>query len=187
MLAFIFATIFESTEAVAVLAGGYIASYSPPTPLGLVKSNGLITSSEHHSWLTDGFFCTDGNEAVIRTAEKNGTVSQFSDCVQTGPILILNGHIIGRPKRAERGYERLAMSHQEQTFACIDEMNRVSLGVTDKITFVQLIEFLSGPALHCKDAICFTGLDTSGLQVGEKLFGSDEYLFPDVVGVFRRQ
>jgi hypothetical protein len=52
-------------RAKAVLSGGYIASFSPPMALGLVKSNGVVANEFHKSWLTEGFFCSDVGRVKI--------------------------------------------------------------------------------------------------------------------------
>ena len=96
----------------AVLSGGYIASFSPPMALGLVKSNGVIANEFHKSWLTEGLFCSDvGRVKIDDDVDKD----EFRDCLQTGPLLLLRGQPPrdGRSTRAS-GYDKLARAVQEQ-------------------------------------------------------------------------
>jgi hypothetical protein len=170
-------------RAIAVMAGGYIESYSPPTALGFVKSNGISTARAHDSWLTDGVFCSDVGRAIIQPSGSTVDRSSFRDCLQAGPLLL--GKDIPSSQETP-GYQKLAQSVQEQTFICIDNQNRLVLGVTDKIDLATLIHFLSSPDMGCVSALRLTGLDTSGLRFGSQLFGHDDYLFPSAIGIFQR-
>jgi hypothetical protein len=78
-------------DALAVLAGGYIADFSPPTPLGLVASNGVVASPPHESWLTEGVFCSDSGRARIGKLDDGANPVSFRDCLQAGPLLLLDG------------------------------------------------------------------------------------------------
>jgi hypothetical protein len=71
-------------DAAAVMSGGYIENYSPPTALGFVKSNGVSTTRSHESWLTDGVFCSDVGRAIIGPSSSADQTS-FRDCLQAGP------------------------------------------------------------------------------------------------------
>jgi hypothetical protein len=83
-----------------------------------------------------------------------------------------------------RGFHKLAGSVQEQAFVCLDRARHVVFGVTDKINFAALVELLK--AIGCVDAMRLTGLDTAGLRVDRKLFGNDDYLFPNCLGAIPR-
>ncbi len=172
-------------NAVAVLAGGYIDSYSPPTSLGLVRSDGQLISSSRSSWLTEAALCSDAGNVEIGLVDL--TRQPFRDCVQAGPLLLK----FGKPptdlvSRKAPGFSRLNTSVQEQNFACTSSDGRVLLGVTDKIDLPTLVTALQKPEVGCVDAIRLTGLDTAGLRIGTTLFGSDDYLYPNVIGVVRR-
>ncbi len=171
-------------NAVAVMSGGYIDSYSPPTALGFVKSNGTLVAPPHKSWLTNGLFCSDVGRAVIQSSSPVSNKSDFRDCLQAGPLLLSAGHAL---TEHGAGYQKLAQSLQEQGFICIDSQSRVLIGVSDKINLLTLIEFLSLPEIGCKDALRLTGLDTAGLRDRNHLFGHDEYLFPNAIGILPKK
>ena len=175
-------------DAVAVLSGGYIETYSPPTPLGFVKSSGRRFSGFHKSWLTDSVFCSDRGEAVIDYTE-NADVdpARFRDCVQAGPLLLRHASVVQPHLDQDTSrYQQLTQSNQEQTFICTTKENHVLIGVTDKMYLTTLVEFLHSPAIGCYNAMRLTGFDTSGLIVGDKTYNADDFLFPNAIGIFRR-
>ena len=113
--------------ALAVMSGGYIDTYSPPTALGFVKSNDILVAPPRNSWLTNGVFCSDKGRAVIQS----GIPDNFRDCLQAGPVLLSGGR--APPQSNNQGYTKLAQSVQEQGFICLDFQGHVVLGVSDKI------------------------------------------------------
>lgn len=173
-------------DAMAVLSGGYIDSYSPPTPLGFVKSDGVVIHGLHRSWLVEGLFCSDAGRARIILIDNTDVPSQFRDCVQAGPVLLLGGAQPNLPGRQGEGYARLAKRSDEQTFVCISERQEVVLGVTSKMRLEDLVATLKRPEFLCVDAIRMTAWDSAGLQIGDLLYGKDAYLFPSAIGVLPR-
>lgn len=105
-------------RALAVMSGGYIDSYSPPTALGSVKSNGTLIAPPHNSWLTNGIFCSDAGRAIVQAAGSDDTKIDLRDCVQAGPSLLNAGQ--AAPQSGGTQYLKLAESIQEQGFICID-------------------------------------------------------------------
>ena len=169
----------------AVSSGGYIDSYSPPTSLGFVKSDWVRVSPPHESWLTEALFCSDDNRVSIDFMEQSKEGAGFRDCVQAGPLLLKKG--LPPSGSSAIAYQKLARAVQEQTFICIDGFGQAVIGVTDKTDLVGLTAFLRRPEIGCVDAMRLTGLDTAGMRVGSKLFGRDDYLFPNALGVIRRK
>ena len=172
-------------NAIAVSSGGYMSSYSPPMTLGFLKSNGMSVARPHNSWLTNGLFCSNADRAAIQLVGAEFEPPSFRDCLQAGPVLLRDGS--PPPISANIGYAKLAQSVQEQTFICIDSQKRIVLGVTDKINFPALVEFLSSSRTGCVDALRLTGLDTAGLRDRKKLYGHDDYLFPSAIGVIPKR
>ncbi len=169
----------------AVLAGGYINTYSPPTSLGLVRSNGQVVSPQRESWLVEAALCSDKGSIKIDLVDL--VRLPFRDCVQAGPLLLKAGKSPNElASRKAPGFSKLSQSVQEQNFVCVASDGRVLLGVSDKIDLPTLVLALQRPDVSCVDAIRLTGLDTAGLRVGAVLFGNDDYLYPDAIGVIRR-
>jgi len=174
-------------NASAIISGGYIDSYSPPTSLGFVKSNSVTTSTPHASWLVDALFCSDVGRASVQLTTPTFDRPDFRDCLQAGPILLLNGTPpIDAPSVRGSGYAKFARLSVERTFACLDAAGRVLMGVTEKIDLPTVVGALRSPEIGCVNAIGLTGSDTSGLLVKTRVFGNDTYLFPNVLAVLPR-
>jgi hypothetical protein len=174
-------------DAIAILSGGYIDTYSPPTALGFVKSDGNILSKEHTTWLTEGVFCSDSGRAIIETVGASADRPKFRDCLQAGPLILSKGKPpTDLPSRKSSGFQKLSASVQEQCFVCLDTNQQVLIGVADKMDLPTLTAALSRTEIGCVNALRLTGQDTAGLRLRDGLFGSDDYLFPSAVGIFRR-
>ena len=170
--------------AAAVFSGGYLASFAPPTPLGLVKSDGVVTNKPHGTWLVEGVLCAKEGQLVIQTWSV-GAEEDFPDCLQAGPILLLKGKEPNDlPSRSASGYLKLANSVQEQTFLCTLGDQQAVAGVTDRMDLPTLVAFLRDK-IGCVDAIRLTGKDTAGLRLKRPraLYLNDAYLFPDAIAV----
>jgi Phosphodiester glycosidase len=171
-------------RALAVLSGGYIDSYSPPTPLGLVRSNGFQLSSVHRSWLVDGFYCAKPGHAEISPVDMDPLRRGFVDCVQAGPLLLLNGRPPDSKGREEpASYQKFVSMRLERTFICLTGRREAIIGISDKIEFPKLVTALQQPQFDCVDAIGLTGGSSGGLRFGNRLVGKDEFLYPSVLGV----
>jgi hypothetical protein len=173
--------------AFAVLSGGFIDSYSPPTPLGLVRSNGVQISGIHHSWLVDGFFCSDTEHAEIVPVSNDVSRENFRDCVQSGPLLLLDKKEFSDPARDEiANFKEFAGAPYERTFVCITNDGNVILGLTGKVELPKLASALLEPEFNCRDAIGLTSFVSAGLRVGDTLLGGDNFLFPSVIAITPR-
>ena len=173
--------------AFVVLSGGYIDSYSPPTPLGLVKSNGIQIGAVQHSWLVDGFFCSDVEHVAIVPVNDDATLVASRDCVQSGPLLLLGQKRVIDPAREGLAeFKNFEGAPQERTFACLAGNGDVIIGLTGKIDLQKLVLALLEPEFNCKDAIAFMGSESAGLRVGDTLLGADDLLFPSAIAVMPR-
>ena len=171
----------------AVMSGGYLSSFAPPTPLGLVKSNNVIVNPAHNSWLVDGIYCYSSAKVVVELWKQKPNIGDFQDCLQAGPILLYNGD--ARSDNSDShgaGYVKLAQSNQEQAFICTSANNQIAVGITGVTDFTTLIQFLKNE-VGCVTALRLTGKDTAGLIVNDKPYGSvDQYLLPNALAVIPR-
>lgn len=118
-------------HAAVVLSGGYMATFSPPTPLGLVRSNGIVISPPDHTWLTDGYFCSEPGHVQI---ERWIDLAEFRDCLQAGPLLLLKGkpqNDVPKDRRAQ--YQQFAALAQQHAFICTSISSEFVMGVTGKV------------------------------------------------------
>lgn len=169
-------------DAKIIVSGGYMSSFSPPKPLGLVKVKGIQINPPHTTWLGKGMFCTDGRQIKIGSFELK-SAEAFSDCLQSGPLLIRDGKVrYDADAPIESGEDKLVNSVQSQAFICVDANDQVKLGVSDPIQLDAFSRFLK-TELKCRDALRLTGHFTAGLQIGPKLHGSDEFPLPSVIAV----
>jgi uncharacterized protein YigE (DUF2233 family) len=91
--------------------------------------------------------------------------AEYRDCLQAGPLLIRNGKAFNDSSISQhKGYQRLAVSKQEQSFVCIRRDGEVVLGVSDKMNLATLVDSLLRPEIGCIDAMRLTGQATAGLR-----------------------
>lgn len=169
-----------------VVSGGYMSSFSPPKALGLVKVKGVQISPPHSTWLGKGMFCTNGRQVKIGSFDELKSDGAFTDCLQSGPLLIKNGIVrYDSDASIETGERKLVSSVQSQAFVCEDENRKVKLGVSDEIQLDAFSRFLRRN-LNCEVALRLTGHFTAGLAIGREVHGSDEYPLPSVIAVGRK-
>jgi hypothetical protein len=170
-------------HATAVISGGYLASFAPPTSLGLVKSNDVLVSPPHNTWLVEGIYCDNPAESTIQQWTSDADISNFRDCLQAGPLLLYNGSEPSDvPSKHAPGYDRLARSVQEQAFLCTSGRDEIIIGVTQQIDLPTLTNFLKSEA-GCVTALRLTGKDTAGLRLNDQLYGKDQFLLPNALAV----
>jgi hypothetical protein len=83
---------YFSTGAIAAVSGGFIASFSPPVPLGAIFVDGRQVSRETSTWLGTGMFCDSKNKYYVGLYD-SGKAHLFADCIQAGPLFIQGGNL----------------------------------------------------------------------------------------------
>jgi len=170
---------------IAMVNGGYLSSFAPIRPLGLVRINGKNISSPINTWVGAGMICID-DKTINITDFSYQSASSFRDCVQSGPLII---H--GSKNRYDSvdvlppGEKRLWSSNQDQSFACIDIKNRFVLGYAASVALTDLVPILI-KSVMCKDAIRFSSGDTAALLVGGKVYGSTDHQIHNAIGVYKK-
>jgi hypothetical protein len=121
----------RSGNAKLVMSGGYLMSYSPASPLGLVLKGGRSVSREHNSWLTSAILCIYNDRSVAIVYASDGPrPNSAPDCIQAGPMLVNRGHAAFEPERVGASAKKLWESLQEQAFVCVDDNGKILLGVS---------------------------------------------------------
>lgn len=165
---------------------GIVLSPETPRPLGLVKVAGKEVSAPHKSWLGRGMFCTDGRQIKIGPFEQLRSDKTFTDCIQSGPILIDKGVVrYGGNSKIEPGEQRLVSSVQERAFICIDGEHKIKIRVSDPILLDEFSHILLDK-LKCQDALNLTGQLIAGLQTQSDEIGHDELPLHNVIAVFQK-
>jgi hypothetical protein len=176
--------ISAKTKAQVVLTGGYLSSFSPPRPLGLVRFSRQDISSPIKTWLGAGIVCTNGAEVAIGKFEE-GLQKKYPDCLQTGPLLIDNGVVRYSGADVSSGEQKLVQSEQEQTFICLDESGKIIMGVSDRLRLDDFTTYLRDK-LKCLKAVRLSGSDTAGMVVGKTLYGHNDVPLFSAIAVFAR-
>ena len=169
----------------AIVNGGYISSFSPLRPLGLVKIDNNLLSSPVKTWVGMGLVCMKPGQISITEFDVN-RVDEFRDCIQSGPFIIKNG--VNRYSNIDNlpvGEKKLLNDKQEHSFVCIDDNNKIILGYAEPILLQELTEKLLN-TINCKNALRLSGGATSALIVGSKIYGNSDLPIHNAIGIFAK-
>lgn len=170
-------------DALAAISASYVLTFSPPTPLGQIKSDGMLVGTPHSSWATEGVFCSDDGRASIEVATRSLADMDYRDCLQVGPILLRDNAVpTGLPSSTASGsdYDKMISGQVGHSIACIDNTGHVLLGLIGRIPLSELVTALRQPPLNCASAI---RLQPGGMRVKSDLYGTDSYLHPSALVV----
>jgi hypothetical protein len=177
-------------RATAVMGAGYTASFSPPTPFGLVKSNGVTINPSHVTWATEGLFCSDKGRVSITASGNSAENPDFRDCFEGGPLMLLNNlPPVGVPsvQSPSSSYDRIASDPIDHSFVCIDFAGRVVLGLFPSVKLKSLVNELRKPRFRCVKAMRLDPLGLVFVREGKpNIVGKDKYLLPSVIAVIKR-
>jgi len=158
-------------EASVVLSGGFLKSFYPPTPLGFVKHGGEILNRGVTSDLLTGVLLASRRSVRIERYENDACSSAWSDCLQSGPLLVLQGQP-ALPTRDEvhlKSTQAAIDGRYQRAFVALLPNGDAILGVTGEIGLLDLQTFLVTPpdqgGLGCTDAINLSGAGSAGLLV----------------------
>jgi hypothetical protein len=169
--------------ALAAISASYVETFSPPTPLGQIKSSGRVIGMPHFSWATEGVFCSDEGRVLIENATRPLADMNYRDCLQVGPILLQQSAVPAGLQNADgkgSDYDKIVSGQVGHSVVCIDGAGKVLLGLIGKIPLSQMVTALRQLPLNCVDAI---RLQPGGMQVKSDLFGTDKYLHPSALVV----
>lgn len=176
------------TGAAAVLAGGYVSSFSPVQPLGYVRSDRQVSSRVHKSWLVDAMLCANWQrfelgpfDALYKDRES------YADCLQIGPLVLLDGKRRFGGDQLPSSAAKLLRARQRQGFVCRDGTGALLIGVSAEIPLDDFIPFLAKApgqgGLGCRTAARVTGSTTATLATQGAVYGPDKYLLPTAVAI----
>jgi hypothetical protein len=207
---------YRDEEAAAVLTGGYLDSFVPATPTGLVISNGTIVNDAkavddaNKEPLLTGVLCFGqlgkGSSVAIKNYKAGDSLNEWRDCIQSGPLIVsqgedrddletldasLAGRITDASKERQSGF---VSGLYERAFALKNHSGQLVLGVTSPASLFSLRYLLKEPADHggfaAVDAILLTGWRTAGLIVSAPdpvVFGHPSTLLPNAIVVNSRR
>jgi len=151
------------SKAHVALSGGFLKSYYPPLPQGLVKSNGRILNRPNDDPFFSGLFCSRKGELIIEPYTGKEQTTPWDHCLQSGPLLVYEGRSALEVRHYPRQHVYGAFN---RAFVAIDQQGRTLLAVTGKATLLpSLMELLQRPAEH-GGLECRAALNLSGVSVG---------------------
>ncbi len=186
--------LYNTLNPVAIINGGFTASYELPIPVGLIVHDGRTISqiNKSTSSLQNGIFCIidsriDGIR-IIKSSEYGKT--KCFEALQNGPLIITNGrNNIGNPNKSflKKAYSR--------SIVAIDRDNKILFIQTEPISLSDLVELLvknqADGGLSCVSALNLSGSTDSGMILksyrGLKSFGSIDSTVPSVILAFPRK
>lgn len=187
---------------VAVFTGGFLETYSPATPSGLVQQ----TTAEGRQVVLNQLrpddpvmravvcYSADATLPVAVVPVNSATTGAVTgDCIQAGPFLIKEG--TEEPDRQLEGIDAtlrfpFAEGQFHRAFLALDEQNNVVVGVTTRISLFALREILRRPreenGFGARTAVALSGTRTAGLLIiaepgAEIAVGNVRTLLPNAV------
>ena len=180
----------------AVLSGGFLKSFSPPIPLGMVKTNGQLQNRPiEKTDQLNGVFGIEGSRPRLVKFTDGISFDGWDDCIQAGPLLIDSGRIvIDETRLVLPATKELVFGRFIRSFVAIDRAGHVLLGLTGEISLPDLASVLARSpregGLDCEAALNLTGHVNSGLVIDagqtHEVFGDSYTRFPNVIAVRRR-
>ena len=152
----------------AAINGGFLDSYSPPVPAGLLKANGKILSNlAPKDPVMDAVVCV-GIDTNVYTVARFADDSSLSDCLQTGPLLVIDQRevISVNPLDEEINFT-FVNGRFERAFIGRDVNDRTVIGWASDVDLISLSLLLVGSTdsggLGLTDAAALPGKNSAGL------------------------
>lgn len=162
---------FQKHNANAALSGGFLKSFQPPIPLGLVQINGRPLNRYVSSPFLSGLLLIRNGNPTIVPIRGPSSAAGWDDALQAGPLLLHDGKP-ALPKQSD------AMSKADwasiegaftRAFIGIDRQGRTLLGITGQMTLHALVDLLRRPVrnggLESRAALNLSGGENAGLLV----------------------
>ncbi|WP_371169057.1 hypothetical protein [Aliiroseovarius sp. 2305UL8-7] len=176
-----------SSDALAVVSGGFIRHINPLTPLGGLKTSGELISDLHNGWQDSSIICTDDDRVQI--TRDLGAFEVNQTCLQSGPTLV-DGDKTAADLRAELGtsWPEDFWTRLTQRVAMVN-FNDGSAGfvIGHNHNYDELHAFLKTHAFGDRSPVIAVGLNGgqwSGYIVrtptDPEIFGDIDFVFPSV-------
>jgi hypothetical protein len=165
---------FQAERPLAVLNGGFLRSYAPATPAGLLQIGGEeINALSRSDPVLSGVVCFPGRgpSIIIALAEFGNVRREYLDCLQGGPLLVYNGRAHGDLEQLDVREElkRFASRPAERSFIAKSARNETLLGITEPTSLFALravmLANVADGGFGAVAGIGLTGRTTAGLIV----------------------
>jgi len=190
---------FDADNSLAVFTGGFLDTYSPVTPAGLVYHEKKIRNEpSSKDPVMKAVVCYSADERWPVTIIDAGAFSEGQakgDCIQTGPFLVKGGEanidLDAVDAALNFPFSRKAF---DRAFILVDSHGDVVVGITSRISLFSLREVLrqseQAKGFAAVTAVALSGTRTAGLVVdgegNDTIAGNVKTLLPNAVIVKRR-
>jgi exopolysaccharide biosynthesis protein len=166
--------LLASSRAHAAISGGYLKSFYPPLPTGLVQVRGrLISARVPDDTVVNGTVVVraSGSIAIYPLSQASrDSLARWSECIQAGPILVSGGRPALPPAIAPASrLGVMATRAFSRAFIATDRSGRVVLGRCESARLPELADFLARPigtgGLGCTEAINLSGGGSEGILI----------------------
>jgi hypothetical protein len=185
-------------DALAAFTGGFLDTYSPATPAGLVQRRNTIQNDLQADPVMTAVVCFSADPikpvAIMATQEFLPGETK-GDCIQTGPFLAKNGQKETDFDALEKSLgSPFARGHFERAILMVNVLSQIVIGVSSPISLFPLRELLLKPAqkggLGAIVAVGLSGTLTAGLVIEGKdkliTVGAVKTLLPNAVIIRER-
>ncbi len=161
----------ERSHAAVVLSGGFLTSFFPPIPLGLVRHGSVLVNRAAGGDLLDGVLLVAAGKLSIQRFRGAGDLEGWAEALQSGPMLLSAGRS-ALPDVADiktRSTRQLIDNEYSRAFIATLADGRLLLAVTGAVSLRALADYLvrSAPrgGLACIDALNLGGGGSEGILV----------------------
>jgi hypothetical protein len=187
-------------NALAAFPGGFLETYSPATPAGLVlQGKKILNELRPQDPVMKAVVCYSADARapiVIWDASAFSTDKATGDCVQTGPFLVKEGRNEADLAALDAELKfPFAVKPFDRAFLALDLQDHIVVGVARRISLfamrAALLKSREEGGFGARLATALTGTRTAGLIVadeggGEITAGNIKTLLPNAVVVERR-
>jgi hypothetical protein len=171
---------FVAQQPSAILNGGFLSTYAPATPAGLVQIRSeRINDGAPGDSVASAVICFGQTERPNAVAIEPFSASErlrktYSDCLQAGPLLIYKGRPFSNLEELDSDptLKNFAFVAAERSFVARNARGETVLGVTAKTSLYALRAALllseNEGGFGAITAICLTGRSTAGMIVSGK-------------------
>ena len=167
------------------LSGGFLRSFTPVIPLGMVIVDGETVSAGVGDAFLDGIVLANDEEVAIGYSGRI-ELQDAEDGLQSGPVLIAEGEAIVR-RNLEDNFSSSEVANIEglygRAFLALDGENRRIMGVTGPVSLRDLTKVLIRPTseggVGAVSALNLSGALSRGLVIDVQGF-NDTYFNTDI-------
>ena len=185
--------VYQVSKPIAVINGGFTASFRTPIPVGLIVHDGRTLSPMNKNYRArtqEGIFCILNSQIDGVRIINSDEYKRCFEALQNGPIIIKNG-----VNNIHNSRDKFINNRFARSIVAIDKQNNILLIQTSRASLPELVEFLlkdeSEGGLSCVSALNLSGSSDSGMILKSdreiKSFGLIDSTVPSVIAVFPRR